>query len=84
MIRHGHGTAAKRLTPRAGAIQRGAVDHALRLGHPYYGGEHVLLALVAADHPAAAVTGCSSLLGPASSSPCAARARRNSRGTTLR
>lgn len=37
------------------AIQHGAFEHALRLGHPYIGSEHVLLALAGADHPAAAV-----------------------------
>lgn len=44
-----------RLTTDARAIPRGAFGHALRLGHPYVGGEHLLLALVAADDPAAAV-----------------------------
>lgn len=33
----------------------GGFEHALRLGHPYLGCEHLLLALVRADHPAADV-----------------------------
>jgi hypothetical protein len=44
-----------RLTAEVRAIHRGAFEHALRLGHPYIGGEHFLLAVAGADHPAAAV-----------------------------
>jgi ATP-dependent Clp protease ATP-binding subunit ClpA len=32
-----------------------AYEHAIRLGHPYLGGEHLLLALAGADKPAGAV-----------------------------
>jgi ATP-dependent Clp protease ATP-binding subunit ClpA len=32
-----------------------AYEHAIRLGHPYLGGEHLLLALAGADEPAGAV-----------------------------
>lgn len=42
-------------TPAARAIHRGAFEHAIRLGHPYMGSEHFLLALAGADHPAGAV-----------------------------
>ncbi|HEY1702637.1 MAG TPA: Clp protease N-terminal domain-containing protein [Trebonia sp.] len=41
-----------RQTPGARAIHRGAFENAFRLGHPYVGSEHFLLALVGADHPA--------------------------------
>lgn len=41
-----------RLTPAARAIPRSGVEHAIRLGHPYMGSEHILLALAGADHPA--------------------------------
>jgi hypothetical protein len=44
-----------RLTPEARAIPRAAFQHAIRLGHPYVGGEHFLLALAGADEPAATV-----------------------------
>ena len=43
------------LTPDAGAITEQGCEHALRLRHPYLGGEHFLLALGAADQPAGAV-----------------------------
>lgn len=43
------------MTRDAGAISIRAYEHATRLGHPYLGGEHYLLALAAAAHPAGAV-----------------------------
>ena len=43
------------MTQDAFAISIRAFAHATRLGHPYLGGEHYLLALAAADHPAGAV-----------------------------
>ena len=43
------------MTREAGAISLRAYEHALRLGHPYLGGEHYLLALAAAGQPACAV-----------------------------
>jgi hypothetical protein len=43
------------LTPEARTVLRRAVDHARQFGHRYLGGEHFLLALAAADHPAGAV-----------------------------
>ncbi len=55
MIRRGRGATVQRLTPGARAIPMGAFEHAVRLGHPYVGCEHFLLALAGADHPAAAV-----------------------------
>ena len=45
----------RHLTADADAISRQAYEQALRLGHPYLGGEHFLLALAAADQPAGAV-----------------------------
>jgi Clp amino terminal domain, pathogenicity island component len=39
----------------ANAIVVQAYEHAIRLGHPYLGGEHLLLALAAAGQPAGAV-----------------------------
>src|ERR1700722_10482667 len=45
----------RRMTPEARAVFRGGFAHALRLGHRHLGCEHLLLALVAVDHPAAAV-----------------------------
>jgi ATP-dependent Clp protease ATP-binding subunit ClpA len=42
-------------TPGARAIHAGAFEHAIRLGHPYIGSEHFLLALAGADHPAGQV-----------------------------
>lgn len=42
-------------TPAARAIHAGAFEHAIRLGHPYIGSEHFLLALAGADHPAGQV-----------------------------
>jgi ATP-dependent Clp protease ATP-binding subunit ClpA len=39
----------------AGAISIRAYEHATRLGHPYLGGEHYLLALAAAGQPAGGV-----------------------------
>ncbi len=43
------------MTADAGAIAMQACEHAIRLGHPYLGGEHFLLALAAAGQPAGAV-----------------------------
>ena len=43
------------MTPGARAVFRGGFEHAVRLGHRHLGSEHLLLALVAGDHPAAAV-----------------------------
>jgi hypothetical protein len=43
------------MTPGARAVFRGGFGHAIRLGHRHLGSEHLLLALVAGDHPAAAV-----------------------------
>jgi hypothetical protein len=45
----------RHLTADANAISRQAYEQALRLGHPYLGGEHFLLALAATDQPAGAV-----------------------------
>ncbi len=44
-------------TEDADAIVVQAYEHAVRLGHPYLGGEHLLLALAAADQPAGTVLG---------------------------
>lgn len=43
------------MTRDAGAVSIRAYEHAIRLGHPYLGGEHYLLALAAVGHPAGAV-----------------------------
>jgi Clp amino terminal domain, pathogenicity island component len=43
------------MTPGALAVFRGGFEHAVRLGHRHLGCEHLLLALVAGDHPAAGV-----------------------------
>ena len=43
------------MTRDAVAVSMRAFEHATRLGHPYLGGEHYLLALAAADHPAGGV-----------------------------
>lgn len=43
------------MTRDACAISIRAYEHAIRLGHPYLGGEHYLVALAAADHPVGAV-----------------------------
>jgi|HubBroStandDraft_3_1064219.scaffolds.fasta_scaffold12966_3 hypothetical protein len=53
--RRSRDTAVPRLTAGARAIQMGAFDAATRMGHPYMGGEHVLLALTGADDPGPAV-----------------------------
>jgi hypothetical protein len=45
----------RHLTEDAAAITLGAFDQAVRLGHPYLGGEHLLLVLAAAGQPAGAV-----------------------------
>jgi hypothetical protein len=42
-------------TEDANAIAVQAYEHAIRLGHPYLGGEHLLLALTAADQSAGVV-----------------------------
>jgi len=44
----------QRMTPAARAVFRGGFEHAIRLGHRHLGCEHLLLALVAGDYPAAA------------------------------
>lgn len=44
-----------RQTLAARAVHHSAFQHAIRLGHPYMGSEHFLLALAGADHPAGAV-----------------------------
>jgi hypothetical protein len=43
------------MTPGARAVFRRGFEDAVRLGHRHLGSEHLLLALVAGDHPAAAV-----------------------------
>jgi Clp amino terminal domain, pathogenicity island component len=43
------------MTPGARAVFRGGFEHAVRLGHRHLGTEHLLLALVGGDHPAAVV-----------------------------
>jgi len=43
------------LTAEARSVAMQAYEHAIRLGHPYLGGEHLLLALAAAGQPAGAV-----------------------------
>ncbi|HSZ42946.1 MAG TPA: Clp protease N-terminal domain-containing protein [Trebonia sp.] len=55
MAKRGIRPVLERLAPGVRAIQWGAFDHAIRLGHASIGSEHVLLALAGADHPAAAV-----------------------------
>ena len=45
----------RNFTEDANAIVVQAYEHATRLGHPYLGGEHLLLALAAAAQPAGAV-----------------------------
>jgi hypothetical protein len=54
MARRGNAPVRIRLAPEADAIQRSAFRHAIRLGHPYLGSEHTLLALAGAHHPAGA------------------------------
>lgn len=54
MRRHRRPPAVPLLTAEARAVQMGAFEHARRLGHPYVGGEHTLLALAGASDPAAA------------------------------
>jgi hypothetical protein len=54
MTRRGRRTAAPLLAKGARQVQMGAFEHARRLGHPYVGCEHTLLALADVDHPAAA------------------------------
>ena len=45
----------ERFTDEARALVALAVEHAIRLGHRYVGGEHILLAAVTAGQPASAV-----------------------------
>jgi ClpA/ClpB-like protein len=45
----------ERFTPDARATVVHAQHHARRLGHNFIGGEHILLSVVSADHPASAV-----------------------------
>ena len=45
----------ERFTPDARAIVVQAQQHARRLGHNFIGGEHLLLSVVSADHPASTV-----------------------------
>jgi hypothetical protein len=45
----------ERFTPDARAAVVHAQQHARRLGHNFIGGEHILLSVVSADHPASAV-----------------------------
>jgi hypothetical protein len=45
----------ERFTPDARAALVHAQHHARRLGHNFIGGEHILLSVVSADHPASAV-----------------------------
>jgi len=45
----------ERFTPDARAILVQAQHHARRLGHNFIGGEHLLLSVVSAEHPASAV-----------------------------
>ena len=54
MTRRGSRISPPLLTEGARAVQMGAFEHARRLGHPYVGCEHTLLALAGVDHPAAA------------------------------
>jgi len=54
MIRRRRRPATPLLTREAMMIQMAAFEHARRLGNPYVGGEHTLLALAGADHPAGA------------------------------
>ena len=54
MMRRRRRPAVPLFTAAARAIQMGGFEHARRLGLPYVGCEHWLVALAAADHPAAA------------------------------
>jgi len=45
----------ERFTEEARALVPLAVEHAIRLGHRYVGGEHILLAAVTVGQPASAV-----------------------------
>ena len=47
----------ERFTPDARAVLVHAQHHARRLGHNFIGGEHILLAVVSAGHPAGAILG---------------------------
>jgi hypothetical protein len=55
MLTTGEAAMTRYMTADANAIARRAYDNAIRLGHPYLGGEHFLLALAAAAQPAGAV-----------------------------
>jgi Clp amino terminal domain, pathogenicity island component len=55
MMRRRRRPAVTPLTEEARAVMRGAFGHALRLGHPYVGGEHMLLALSGTGHLAGVV-----------------------------
>jgi ATP-dependent Clp protease ATP-binding subunit ClpA len=60
-------------TEDANAIVVQAYEHAIRLGHPYLGGEHLLLALAAAGQPAGAVLRKGGVTPGAPLSPSASR-----------
>ena len=47
----------ERFTPDARATVVHAQQHARRLGHNFIGGEHILLSVVSAGHPASAILG---------------------------
>jgi hypothetical protein len=47
----------ERFTPDARAVVVHAQHHARRLGHSFIGGEHLLLSVVSAGHPASAILG---------------------------
>ena len=47
----------ERFTPDARAVVVQAQHHARRLGHNFIGGEHLLLSVVSAGHPASAILG---------------------------
>jgi hypothetical protein len=47
----------ERFTPDARAVLVHAQHHARRLGHNFIGGEHILLAVVSAGHPASVILG---------------------------
>src|ERR1700723_1961794 len=53
----GEAVMLERFTPDARAVLVPAQHHARRLGHNFIGGEHILLAVVSAGHPAGAILG---------------------------
>jgi hypothetical protein len=65
------------MTPGARAVFRGGFEHAVRLGHRHLGTEHLLLALVGGDHPAAAVLRAHGLRPDRRGPAGAARGRRH-------